>query len=422
MLGQAFAKLGIIASRPKQSSELIPIFRLVPTYTYFLFSFIHESMNKSKTVLIVILILSPFLTIAQSPAADPADTLSKFDQFNKKAEKFFKVFPVPLISYSSDAGNVFGLAKFNTFRLSKKDTLSRPSKLSEVATVSTKGRVNVSVSNDLIFDADRYMILSYFNFKKQPEYMLGIGNDVSREDIEEVTTNRIKFASTAMMRVKGKFYAGIGLDIADYFSIKADSNSFLIEDNVTGLNGGTDFGLGLAGALDNRDNRYNASCGMLILTTLVTYPPGIGSRYQFTKFDLDIRKYFKPWKKLKHVVALQATTTATDGNVPYYDLAQLGGDDKMRGYYKGALRDKVLVDGQIEYRMPVWNIFGIVGWVGTGRVAPNYKDLTFDGFRLSYGGGVRIKVDSGSNVNLRIDMGFGPGGISGFYLNFAEAF
>ncbi|HPH47184.1 MAG TPA: BamA/TamA family outer membrane protein [Chryseolinea sp.] len=366
--------------------------------------------------------LLPAMAQTDTTKTAPADTLSKFDSFNKKAERFFKVFPVPLISYSTDAGNIFGLAKFNTFRLSKKDTLSRPSKLSEVATFSTKGRVNVSISNDLIFQADRFMILSYFNYKKQPEFMLGIGNDVSRDDVEEVVTNRIKFASTAMMRVKGKFYAGIGMDIADYFGIEYADTSFLEQDQVLGRNGGTDFGVGIAGALDNRDNRYNASKGMLILTTMVFYPEAIGSTYQFTKFDLDMRKYFMPWKNLKHVIAIQASTTFTDGNVPYYDLAQLGGEDKMRGYYKGAIRDKVLVDGQIEYRMPIWNIFGIVGWIGTGRVGKGYDDLALSGFRLSYGGGVRIRVDSGSNVNLRIDMGFGPGGVSGFYLNFAEAF
>lgn len=380
-------------------------------------------MTQKKIILSTLFTLGLIAALAQADSTkQKADTLSKFDSFNKKAEKFFKVAPVPLISYSTDAGNIFGLAKFNTFKTSKKDTISRPSKISEVATFSTKGRINVSISNDLIFKEDRFMILSYFNFKKQPEYMLGIGNDVSRDDVEQVTTNRIKFASTAMMRVKGKFYAGIGLDIAKYFDIKASDTSFLVEDQVTGLKGGTDFGVGLAGALDNRDNRYNASSGMLILTTLVAYPEAIGSRYQFTKFDLDVRKYFKPWKKLKHVIAVQTSTTFTDGDVPYYDLAQLGGEDKMRGYYKGAIRDKVLVDGQIEYRMPIWNIFGIVGWVGTGRVGKGYDDLALSGFRMSYGGGIRIRVDSGSNVNLRVDWGFGPGGINGFYINFAEAF
>jgi outer membrane protein assembly factor BamA len=145
-----------------------------------------------------------------------------------------------------------------------------------------------------------------------------------------------------------------------------------------------------------------------------------GSTYQFGKMEIDARKYFNPW--FRHVVALQATTTYLSDSVPYYDLAMLGGEEKMRGYYKGAIRDKVLVDAQVEYRMPIWKIFGLTTWIATGRVADQYKDLSFNGLWLSYGGGVRIKVDSESDINLRIDFGFGPNGVSGVYLNFAEAF
>lgn len=94
----------------------------------------------------------------------------------------------------------------------------------------------------------------------------------------------------------------------------------------------------------------------------------------------------------------------------------------MRGYYEGALRDKVLVDGQLEYRMPIWNIFGVVGWVGTGRVAGSYDELSFENFWPSYGGGLRIQVDSKNKINLRFDFGFGEGGIHGTYISFSEAF
>lgn len=359
-------------------------------------------------------------TAAAQTTTPPQDTVSGFDKFNKKAEALFKVIPVPIITYSSEAGNIFGLAKFNLFHPSKKDTISRPSKLSEVVSFSTKGRVNVSISNDLILHENKYMILSYFNYKKQPEYLLGIGNDVSLDNAEQVTINRIKFFSTAMIRVKKFVYAGIALDVADYFKVEADSNSFLIRDNVTGLHGGTDVGLGAAFALDSRDNRYNAYKGELLLATVLFYPEWLGSSFQFASVSLDARKYYNPW--FRHVIAVQATTTYTSGDVPFYDLAQLGGEDKMRGYYKGALRDKVLFDAQIEYRMPVWNIFGITTWIGTGRVADQYNNLSLDGFRLSFGGGIRLRVDTKNNTNLRLDMGFGPGGVSGFYFNFAEAF
>jgi hypothetical protein len=366
------------------------------------------------------LIVALMLCSCGSLFAQSNDSTAKEPTFNEKMEKLFKVIPAPILTYSSEAGNIFGLAKFNLFRVSKKDTISKPSKIAEVVTVSTKGRVNVSISNDLIFKENKYMILSYFNHKKTPEYILGIGNDVKVEDAEQVTIDRIKFQTVAMVRVAKDYYAGISLDLSNYFKVEEDSNSFLITDNVTGVHGGADIGIGFAAALDSRDNRYNAFKGTLLLTTLTFYPEFLGSSYQFSYLNIDFRKYFNPWRK--HVIAFQATTYYSSGNVPFYDLALLGGEDKMRGYYKGALRDKVLVDTQVEYRMPLFGMFGLTTWVATGRVMDKYSNFSFDGLYLSVGGGIRIRVDTKNNTNLRLDMGFGPNGVSGFYFNFAEAF
>jgi hypothetical protein len=348
------------------------------------------------------------------------DSLSNFDSFNKTMEKLFIYIPVPLYSYSSEAGHTFGLAKFNVINLYKKDTITKPSKISEVFTISTEGRINASIATELVFRNNQYIILSYINYKKTPEYIFGIGNDVKKEDVEEIKTDRIKFYTVGLYQVAKDFYAGAGIDLANYFSVQTSDTSFLVKNNVSGLDGGADIGLGLAAAWDTRDNRYNAHRGHYILTTLFFYPEFLGSAYQFTGFELDARKFFTPW--LNHVIAIQGTTTFTNRDVPFYDLALMGGENKMRGYYKGALRDNVLVDAQLEYRMPVWNIFGVTGWVGTGRVAPDYGSLSLDGLWLSYGAGLRIKVDSAHDTNLRFDFGFGPGGINGFYINFAEAF
>jgi hypothetical protein len=354
------------------------------------------------------------------PDSSKTDSLTEFDSFNKKMENLFVYIPVPLYSYSTEAGHTFGLAKFNVINLYKKDTITKPSKISEVFTVSTEGRINASIATELVFRNNKYILLSYINYKKTPEYIFGIGNDVKKEDVEEIKTDRIKFYTVGLYEVGKNFYAGAGIDLASYFSIQTDTNSFLVTENITGLDGGPDIGVGLAAAWDTRDNRYNASRGHYILTTCFFYPEFFGSAYQFTSFEFDARKFFNPW--LKHVIALQATTVFTNRDVPFYNLALMGGENRMRGYYKGALRDNVLVDAQVEYRMPVWNIFGVTGWIGTGRVAPGYDALSFDGLWLSYGGGIRIKVDSKHNTNLRFDFGFGPGGIQGFYINFAEAF
>jgi hypothetical protein len=343
-----------------------------------------------------------------------------FDRFNKKMEALFKKIPVPILTYSSEAGQVFGLAKFNLFTLSKKDTISNPTKLSEVVTFSTKGRINASVATELSWKENKYVAISYINYKKQPEYIFGIGNDVVRDSVEEVEYDRLKFYLAQLIRIKEKFYAGPVFDMSNYFTVKPDSNSFLIRKDVTGLNGGWSVGLGAAIAYDSRDSRYNAYKGYYVIASVIRFPSFLGSTYEFTKFELDARHFINPW--LRHVIAFQATTTMTDGDVPFYELAKLGGDSKMRGYYEGAYRDLVAVDAQIEYRMPVWSIFGVTAWFGTGRVADKYANMNINGFHFSYGGGFRIRVDSKNNTNLRVDFGFGPHGIKGTYINFAEAF
>jgi outer membrane protein assembly factor BamA len=356
----------------------------------------------------------------QDTAAVQADTLSKFDATNAKMERLFKIIPVPLYSYSTEAGHTFGLAKFNLIDLSKNDTISAASKISEVLTFSTLGRVNISVSTELNWHNGRYMVTGYINYKQQPEYVLGIGNDVSIDDVEQISFTRLKFVNYFLIQAVKNLYLGVGVDLTNYTDIEYDSTSFLVEDNVLGVDGGTSTGLGFAAIYDSRDNRYNAYKGWFVALKTMTFPSWMGNPYLYSSYNLDARTYINPW--LKHVIALQATTSLRTNDVPFYELAMLGGEDQMRGYYKGALRDNVLVDGQLEYRMPVWKMFGITAFVGTGRVAESYSDLSLDGFWLSYGGGLRIRVDTKHNTNLRLDWGFGPNGVNGFYINFAEAF
>ncbi len=349
-----------------------------------------------------------------------SDSTTAFARFNKKAIKLFVYLPVPLYSYSQEAGNTVGLAKFNLIELYPTDTITRPTKIAGVYTLSSKGRVNLSLSTELVLRDNKVIFLSYFNYKKTPEYILGIGNDVSINDVEQISVDRVKYNFNALFQ-KGQYtYIGPSFDIANYYNIKMDSNSILKRENAVGLMGGTNVGLGLAAAYDSRDNRYNSKKGSYVLFYSNFYNQYLGSDYEFLKMNLDVRHFYTPW--LKHVVAIQATTTYTDQDVPFYELAMLGGDTQMRGYYKGALRDQILVDGQVEYRIPLTRFFGVATWVGTGRVASSYDKLSFSDFWLSYGGGLRLKIDPKHDTNLRFDLGFGAGSVKGFYIGFAEAF
>jgi len=208
-------------------------------------------MNK-RNLILAFLILSGISAIGQTDTTKEKDKstdtakVSGFDKFNKKMEKLFKVIPVPIISYSTDAGNTLGLAKFNLINLSKKDTISKPSKLSGVFTFSDKGRINASIATELIFNENRNMILAYVNYKKTPEYIYGIGNDVTREGQEEVLSERFKFSATILQRIDKKFlYAGPVIDYTNYFKIEVDSLGYLYKNSYPGINGGASVGVGI---------------------------------------------------------------------------------------------------------------------------------------------------------------------------------
>ena len=201
----------------------------------------------------------------------------------------------------------------------------------------------------------------------------------------------------------------------DYFSIEKEENSF-ITNAVTGYNGGLASGVGIAAIYDTRDYRYASSKGSYAEVSYVFYNGAFGSDFNYGDFFVDLRQFFNPY--LKHVYAFQLYTGFKVGQVPFYSLNMMGGPDRMRGYYFGAIRDKSIIDAQFEYRMPVWKIFGVTAFAGAGRVAPKFNELSFDDLWYSYGFGLRIMVDSKNKANLRFDFGWGQEQASGVFIGF----
>ncbi|MCD4665742.1 MAG: hypothetical protein K8R68_10780, partial [Bacteroidales bacterium] len=150
--------------------------------------------------ILVIIFSNNFLIVsAQNVNARPdsinniqqKDTLSKFDKFNKKAEHLFRILPVPIYSYSTETGHLFGLAKYNIFRLVKNDTVSVASKVAGVFTFSSLGHISIGGGSSLNFGKGKYMLETGVGYKEFPEYILGIGNDVSRDGLEQIKVRKL---------------------------------------------------------------------------------------------------------------------------------------------------------------------------------------------------------------------------------------
>ena len=255
---------------------------------------------------------------------------------------------------------------------------------------------------------------------KFPELIWGIGNIVDHKNREKILIEKWELTLNGLYEMKENFYFGFNYAFSDYWNIGKEDTSFLIQQNITGANGGILSGIGPSLIYDSRLNRYNARQGMFFATYFTSFQKFLGSQYIFNSLSMDFRKYFNPW--LEHIIAFQVTNTYNYGNVPFFHLSMMGGSDRMRAYYLGEIRDKILIDTQVEYRMPIWKIFGMVGFFGAGRVYPAYSDLTFKDMYFSSGLGLRIMVDSENKANLRLDFAYGENGAKAFIFGFAEAF
>jgi hypothetical protein len=78
------------------------------------------------------------------------------------------------------------------------------------------------------------------------------------------------------------------------------------------------------------------------------------------------------------------------GDVPFNQLAYLGGQTKMRGVFEGYFRDKNLVLLQTEIRQEVWKVFGLVAFSSLGFLGNQSDLIRFNKPKYTYGGGLRI--------------------------------
>jgi len=129
------------------------------------------------------------------------------------------------------------------------------------------------------------------------------------------------------------------------------------------------------------------------------------------------------YRAFKHqVIAFNFYTEFTGGIAPFNQLALLGGNKRMRGYFEGRLRDNHQVIFQSEYRFPIYKErFRGVLFGGIGQVANTFSDFKLQQMKYTYGLGLRILINKKERIHIRLDAGFGKD-TSGFYLTIGEAF
>lgn len=327
---------------------------------------------------------------------------------------------VPLVVYTPEMHLGVGGLVVQFFRLGGAAQTSRVSSVAFVALLTTRKQAIFELHPDFYWDDERNHVAGKLEYQRFPDSFWGVGPRTRSEDEEDYQRERLRFRGGPHRRFFGHVYAGLFTDLMLYKgTYPSEPTGIFATGNIHGLDGGLTVGVGPMLAFDNRDNTVATRSGTLLSATWLGYSAALGSRYEFWKLTTEARQFFPVGEESE--LGLRYYGEMQGGSPPYYQLAMLGGDELLRGYYMGRFRDKNLVALEAEYRFPLFWKFGAVAFGGAGSVADRLEEFRSTPVRAAGGGGLRLSLNTKERLNLRLDVGGGPETF-GVYFTAREAF
>lgn len=382
--------------------------------------FMNKNMLKKISVLTLLLLLSTHgfsqMKLIKKLFSSDADT--------GRSNSFL---PLPVLGYSQETGAEIGALSLYSFYTDRKDTLTHTSRITGVATFTTKKQTNFLLKSDIWSPQNNYHYTGEVRYKNFPFNFYGIGNSTLESNEDPITQKLFKLNGGIEKRFGKTRYTGLNIAFESYqFSDKAIGGIFSTNPAIFDKDGGKVMFVGFTQIIDSRNSNTYTTKGTFARMNY-SYAPDIfgGDNFSGSLFKIDLRNFQGISRKA--TFALNANFQSLNGeNAPFYLLPQLGSDEMMRGYYAGRYRDENLLALQSEIRLRFHPRFGIVGFAGTGNVFTR-RDFSLTDFKPNLGGGFRYFFDIERGLSIRMDYGIGeknPGEKrqSGFYLSLGESF
>ena len=140
--------------------------------------------------------------------------------------------------------------------------------------------------------------------------------------------------------------------------------------------------------IDRRSSGGYTRSGGLYRLDWFDYSQTNAGAASFQRTDVDIRQFIPVFRE-NWIIALRAlastTSTASDQDVPFFMLPDLGGTHTLRGYEPWRFRDRNRLLFSGEYRWTAGSFVDMALFVDAGKVAPRLADLDLHGLTASYG-------------------------------------
>lgn len=334
---------------------------------------------------------------------------------NKKVDFGF----VPGPNYSGTTGLGLGFLGTATYSSDHNDAQRYPrSNASIYSNMTTKGFFMVGLRGNHIFPHQRFQLDYKLNLSTFSTSYWGIGYAENDDDNNETDyrRNRINAMARFMCKLAPNTYIG---PLVSYRVIQAKG----VKSEYQHLWQGQDktiraYTAGLSFTYDSRDFMLNASRGVFLQIDQTFTPRCFGNgQYNFSSTEATFATYGRLWKGA--IIAGELHGLFNYGNTPWALLAEVGSNDRMRGYYEGRYRDKNIIEGQLELRQHIKGRNGVVAWVALANAFPDFDHIAWRHTLPNAGVGYRWEFKK--RINIRIDYGFTRKG-GGFIFNINEAF
>lgn len=322
-------------------------------------------------------------------------------------------FGVPLVFYTPDTRWGIGAAGIVTF-----PTRPKRSNLTFNFSYTQNKQLLVFFPFQFLSNRNKWRFYGELGWYRYLYRYFGIGNNHPNDYEESYTAKFPRIRITAATRVHEKHLLGLRFFLDGYNIVSASPDGEIAMKAVTGAEGGISSSFGPVWISDSRDNNFYPRKGWLSEVAITGESGLTGSDFKFARCSLDVARYFSFGKT---VLAVDGIAMFTVGDVPFFQLPQIGGPSRLRGYPLGKFRDKHMLIGQAEFRFPIAWRFKAVVFAGAGTVFGTPGESMK--VRPNGGGGLRIEFDRRQKLHLRVDYGIGEGnGNSGVYVTLGEAF
>lgn len=352
------------------------------------------------------------LALFSSTTLKAQEEVSKTDSLEKKS--YLLAFPVAFRFPETRWGA--GVASLLNFYFDMEDSLSPPSQIQLGAAYTQNKQVLSSLPFHLFWGQRKNVAYGELSYYRYSYNYFGQG-DFIQSQAQNYDANFTRIRLNYLREIKHRWYLGLRMWLED-FEIEANEPGLLGQNMILGEQGGRTWGFGLILNQDRRDQVFYPKKGHFI--ELVSHPDFKPlSEFNFWRNRADLRLYKHLAPKL--VWANQVFIDYISGDAPFFAMAILGGQNRMRGMFEGRYRDNTAVLFQSEIRAEVYKRFGAVAFLSIGNTGENFKDLGINSSSIAGGAGLRFVLDREKHLNLRLDFAVSEDH-QDYYFTIGEAF